>query len=356
MTAFVVKDWPDRKHWAISTAIVVLAHGIIASAIATWWITSKQPELLGTAPIVVELSPAPLAQGPQQAAIPVAPEQGVPNTAPYKPVEKIEETIQERSAKKSEDKTETKPAGQSSVSMAPPQSADEENRADARSAPGGGAIGALQPGHDAESIDIRMGDPYLSRLKKKPLNPNERQKIMMGRRMLGPSRYFAGREEPLVPVPVTAEPTKPGATSGAIRNAIGVLVPGPAGAHETPAARGAPQLNAGADLARSAVGAPIVASTNPTGVPAGAARNAVGVAVTRTVSGANPIGVAAANHPSASSVVKSASARGASVVTAIPQIAINGTHMIRPGVSTGVIGGPANSVAGALNGTTIKAR
>jgi hypothetical protein len=312
MTTFALAYHANRQHWAISAALVVLVHGVVASAIATWWIAIKQPEMLGGTPIVIELAPAPPAAGPQPAAIPAAPEQGVPNTAPYKPMEKIEKTIQERSG---EDKTEQKPAGQPSVSMAPPQSADEEDRADVRTAPGGGAP---QPGHSAEPIDIRMGDPYLSRLKKKPLNPSERQKIMMGRRMLGPSRYFAGREEPLVPVPVTAEPTKPNATGSAIRNAIGVLVPG------------------------------------PMGVPASAATNAIGVAATRTVRGANPVGAPAPNHPSASSIVKSASAPAASVVT-IAQPSINGTRMIRPGAGTGVITGPAKST-GVINGTAFKVR
>jgi hypothetical protein len=215
MTAFALAYQANRQRWAISAALVMLVHGVVASAIATWWIAIKHPEMVAGAPIVIELAPAPPARGPQQAAMPAPSEQGIPNTAPDKPIEKIEKTIQEGSG---EDKTEQKPAGPPSVSMAPPQSGDEEDRADVRTAPGGGAT---QPGHSAEPIDIRMGDPYLSRLKKKPLNPSEQQRIMMGRRILGASRYFVGREQPLAPAPVTAEPTKPGATGGAIRNAIG---------------------------------------------------------------------------------------------------------------------------------------
>jgi hypothetical protein len=348
MTAFALAYHANRQHWAISAALVVLVHGVVASAIATWWIAIKHPEMLAGTPIVIELAPTRPARGPQQAAIPAPSEQGIPNTAPDKPMEKIEKTIQERSG---EDKTEQKPAGPPSVSMAPPQSGDGEDRADVRTAPGG----ATQPGHSAEPIDIRMGDPYLSRLKKKPLNPSERQKIMMGRRMLGPSRYFSGREEPLAPVPVTAEPTKPSATGGAIRNAIGMRVPAPAPTHETMANRGSPPPSGGAGIARNAAGASVVPMSSA-GVPISVARNAVGVVATRAVSGANPVGATAVNHPDANTSLKSIGAPSASVATAISQHAINGTRMIRPRASTGVIGGPARSSAGVINGTAIMAR
>ncbi|HKN10496.1 MAG TPA: hypothetical protein VJ376_13590 [Pseudomonadota bacterium] len=357
MTAFAVKGHTDRQHWAISTAIVVLVHGVIASAIATCWVAIRQPDLFGGAPIVIELAPAPLAPGPQQAAIPAVPEQGVPNASPDKPMEKIEEKIQEGTAAKAEEKTEPKPVGQQSVSvpMAPSQSMEGENRPDTRTAPGGSAVGAPQPGRSAEPIDTRMGDPFLSRSKKQ-ISASERQKTLMGRRLLGPSRYFAGRQAPLVPVPANGAPRNPGATGGVTRNAIGMLVPEPAGAHETPAVRDAPWLNAGAGVARNAVGSP-VATMNPAGVPASVARNAVGIVATGTVGGANPVGATAVNHPSATGIGKNSVLPGASVATAIPQAAINGTRMtIRPRASSGVIGGPARSAAGALNGTTIRAR
>jgi hypothetical protein len=355
MTAFALEYHANRQHWAISAALVVLVHGVVASAIATWWIAIKQPEMVAGAPIVIELAPTPPAPGPGQAAVPAPPEQGVPNIAPYQPMEKIEETIQERTAKKGEDKTEMTPAGQPSVSMAAPQSAERENKDDVRTAPGGAAAGAPQPAHSVEPIDIRMGDPFLSRLKKKPLNPSEQQRIMMGRRMLGPSRYLAGREQPLVPAPVTAEPTKPGATGGAIRNAIGVLVPAPARTHETMANRGSPPPSGGAGIARNAAGASVVPMSSA-GIPISVARNAVGVVATRAVSGANPVGATAVNHPGATTSLKSVGAPGSSVATAISQHAINGTRMIRPGASTGVIGGPARSGAGVINGTAIMVR
>jgi hypothetical protein len=344
MTAFAVKDHTDRQHWAISTAIVVLVHGIIASAIATWWVTIKQPDLFGGAPIVIELSP-PLAAGAQKAAVPAAPEQGIPNASPDKPVEKIEEKIQESVPAKSEEKTESKPVGQQSVSvpMAPSQSMEGENRPDAT--PGGSAVGAPQPGRNAEPIDTRMGDPFLSRLKK-PISGSDRLKTLMGRRQLGPSKYYTGRQAPLVPVPAEGAPRTPGATGGVTRNAIGVL--------ETPAVRDAPRLNAGAGVARNAVGAPVVATMNPAGASASVARNAVGIVATRTVGGANPVGATLVNRPSATKI--GSVVPGASVATAIPQATINGTRMTRPGTSTGVIGGPARSATGALNGTTIRAR
>jgi hypothetical protein len=74
------------------------------------------------------------------------------------------------------------------------------------------------------------------------------------------------------------------------------------------------------------------------------------------VSGANPVGATAVNQPGATTSLKSIGAPGASVATKIPQAAINGTRMIRPGASTGVIGGPARSSAGVINGTAIMAR
>jgi hypothetical protein len=352
MTVFAVKDHTDRQHWAISTTIVVLVHGVIASAIATWWVAIKQPDLFGGAPIVIELSPAPLAPGPKAVVPAAVPEQGIPNASPDKSVEKIEEKIQEGTAAKSEEKTESKPVGQQSVPMAPPsQSMEGENRPDASTAPGGSAVGVPQPSRSVEPIDTRMGDPFLSRLKK-PISASDRQKALMGRRLLGPSRYLAGRQQPLVPVPAGSAPRNPGA-GGVTRNAIGMLVPEPEGAHETSAARGAPRLDAGAGVARNAVGAP-VATMNPAGVSANVARNAIGIVTTRAVSGMNLVGATPVNRLSAAKV--GSVVPGASVAIAISQAAINGTRMTRPGTSTGVIGGPARSVAGTLNGTAIRAR
>src|SRR5271166_1155234 len=281
MTVFAVKDHTDRRHWAISTTIVVLVHGVIASAIATWWVATKQPDLFGGAPIVIELAPAPLAPGPQKAAVPAAaPERSIPNASPDKPMERVEEKIQEKTAAKGKEKTEPKPVGEPTVSApTTPLRMEGENRPDARTAPGGSAVGVPQPSRSAEPIDTRMGDPFLSRFKK-PLNASDRQKTLMGRRLLGPSRYFAGRQQPLIPVPAGGAPRNPGATGGVTRNAIGMLVPEPAGAHEPPAVRDAP-LDAGAGVARNAVGAP-VATMNPAGVPANVARNAVGIVATGT--------------------------------------------------------------------------
>jgi hypothetical protein len=355
MTAFAVKGHTDRQHWAISTAIVVLVHGVIASAIATWWVAIKQPDLFGGAPIVIELAPAPLAPGAQKAAVPAAaPEQGMPNASHDKPMDKIEGKIPERTATKSEEKTESKPVGQQSVSvpMVPAQSLEGENRPDAGTAPGGGAVGVPQPGRSAEPIDTRMGDPFLSRSKKQ-ISASDRQKTLMGRRLLGPSRYFAGRQAPLVPVPPSGAPRNLSATGGVTRNAIGMLVPEPAGAHETPAARDAPRLNAGAGVVRNAVGAP-VATMNPAGASAYIARNAVGIVATGTVGGTSPVGAAALNRPSGAKI--GSVVPGAAVAGTIPQATINGTRMTRPGANTGVIGGPARSVAGTLNGTTMRAK
>ena len=321
MTAFATTDHANLRRWAISGAVVVLVHGAIAAAVMTWRniIVPWQPP----GPVVIELAPAPAAPTTQQAALPPAPEQ-VPSTAsPDKTPEKVEQKGEEKTAARGEEKAEPSqfeesPRVTAPVTLAPPESAEEGNRADTKAVPGGEAGGAVQAGGGGVNpIDTRIGEQSRQSFKK-AAKANDWTKAIMGR----PSKNFAARQQLRGP--------------GMARNAIGMLVQDPAGAM---GAKGSTAANA----AKNAVGVTAMNTVGGTAAVNGTATNAIGVSVPirtrlpRTNIGQRGVGSLASNATS-------------------PNASINGTSMVRPASATAVIGGPAKNVAGAINGTAMRSR
>ena len=321
MTAFATTDHANLRRWAISGAVVVLVHGAIAAAVMTWRniIVPWQPP----GPVVIELAPAPAAPTTQQAALPPAPKQ-VPSTAsPDKTPEKVEQKGEEKTAARGEEKAEPSqfeesPRVTAPVTLAPPESAEEGNRADTKAVPGGEAGGAVQAGGGGVNpIDTRIGEQSRQSFKK-AAKANDWTKAIMGR----PSKNFAARQQLRGP--------------GMARNAIGMLVQDPAGAM---GAKGSTAANA----AKNAVGVTAMNTVGGTAAVNGTATNAIGVSVPirtrapRTNFGQRGIGPLASNATS-------------------PNASINGTSMIRPASATAVLGGPAKNAAGAINGTAMRPR
>ena len=321
MTAFATTDHANLRRWAISGAVVVLVHGAIAAAVMTWRniIVPWQPP----GPVVIELAPAPAAPTTQQAALPPAPKQ-VPSTAsPDKTPEKVEQKGEEKTAARGEEKAEPSqfeesPRVTAPVTLAPPESAEEGNRADTKAVPGGEAGGAVQAGGGGVNpIDTRIGEQSRQSFKK-AAKANDWTKAIMGR----PSKNFAARQQLRGP--------------GMARNAIGMLVQDPAGAM---GAKGSTAPNA----VKNTVGVTAMNTVGGTVAVNGTATNAIGVSVPirtrapRTNFGQRGIGPLASNATS-------------------PNASINGTSMIRPASATAVIGGPAKNVAGGINGTAMRPR
>jgi hypothetical protein len=321
--AFSASDRASRRRWVISAAIVLLVHGGIAGAILTWREAIRRAEPPG--PVVIELSPAPVAPAPQQTELPPAPEQVTPNAVPEKPTEKVEEKTGERAAARGEEKVEPKPIEElprvtPPATVAPPASAEGENKSDTKAATGGGAPAAAQANRDVNPIDTRMAERPRLRFSR-AAKANDWKKTIMGR----PLKNFAGRQQP----------PGLGVPGGKLRNAIGL-----------------PQPNAAAGVARNAVGASAGVARNAVGAPMSAVRAAAANAAINHPSaiGANHASVTGAN------VSRRATGPAASIVATIPNATINGTSMTRPGVGAGVIGGPAKNVAGVLNGTGMNRR
>ena len=324
MTAFATTDHANLRRWAISGAVVVLVHGAIAAAVMTWRniIVPWQPP----GPVVIELAPAPAAPTTQQAALPPAPKQ-VPSTAsPDKTPEKVEQKGEEKTAARGEEKAEPSqfeesPRVTAPVTLAPPESAEEGNRADTKAVPGGEAGGAVQAGGGGVNpIDTRIGEQSRQSFKK-AAKANDWTRAIMGR----PSKNFAVRQQPL----------GPGTASGMARNAIGMLVQDPAGAKGS---KGSTAANG----AKNAVRVTAMNTVGSTAAVNGTAANAIGVSMPiRTRAPRTNIGQRGI-APLASSATS-------------PNSSINGTSMIRP-AATAVLGGPAKNAAGLINGTGMRPR
>src|SRR6516225_10238226 len=309
MMAFATTNPATLRRWAISAVVVLLVHGAVATAVVTWRKATVSAEAPG--PIVIELAPMPAAPTTQQAALPTAPEQ-VPSTAsPDKTPEKVEQKAEEKTAARGEEKGEPSQFEESSrvtapETLAPPESAEGGNRADTKAVPGGEAGGAVQAGSGGVNpIDTRIGEQPRLRFKK-PAKANDWTKAIMGR----PSKSFAGRQQPL----------GPGTASGMARNAIGMLVPDPAGAMSS---KGSTAPNE----AKNAVSVTAMNTVGGTAAVNGTTTNAIGVSV--------PIRTRLPRTNIAQ--------RGVASNAKSPNASINGTSMVRPASGAAVIGGPAKN-------------
>jgi hypothetical protein len=316
MTAFATTDHANLRRWAISGAVVVLVHGAIAAAVVTWRniIVPWQPP----GPVVIELAPAPTAPA-EQAALAPAPAQVPPTVSADKPPDKVEEKTAARAEEKAEpSQFEQSPGAAAPLTLAPPESTERENGAAAsgvmhHAAPAG--EGAANP------IDTRIGDRS-----RKVGKANDWTKTIMGRPSSKgrPMRNFAGRHPDL------------GAAGSWARNSIGMLTQDVAGVAN---AKG---LNTAAGV-KNAVGIAPMSSDQEMARSAGTATNAIGITV--------PIRT---NLPKTNMGQHKSIVMLASSATMAPNATINGTSMVRPGSRTAMIGGPAKTIPGVINGTGIR--
>jgi protein TonB len=119
MIAFAAEDLADLRRWLVSGAIVVLAHGAVAAAIA-WRQDSEPAEPAGT--IVIEFAPVPVAPASQQTDIPPGAEQIMSDASPDKPSEIVKEKVEEKPEQKIEEEAppEVQPASNPEVAIQPP--------------------------------------------------------------------------------------------------------------------------------------------------------------------------------------------------------------------------------------------
>jgi protein TonB len=313
----VMQNRANLRSWVISTAIAVLVHGAIVAGVVTWRQVMIPVEPRG--PIGIELVPMPAAPPAEQAALPPTGEQVPSAVLPDEPI-KNEEKAGEKATARSEDRAEPKPA-EAPLPAAPP--AQGENEADANRATGGGAASPLPAAGGAGAIDTRIALPP-GLHSGKAAKANDWKKAIMAR----PSKNSGERQQP----------REPRLAVGA-RNAIGLLQQNPANGGTS--AKG---LNA-TDAAKNAVGA---AAANISG---GSATNADG-----TATSANGITVPMRTNASGANSDQPGIGPIASTSNTWSNAVVNGTKMVRPGSSAGVVGGAAKNLAGVINGTLIRPR
>jgi len=120
--AVSAEELADLRRWAISAAIVVLAHGAIAAGMVPWREDIEPAE--PAAAIVVEFAPLPVAPDAPPTEIAPGPEQVMSEASPERPVEHVEDEqkIEEKVASKpvEEPPPEIKPAPNPDVALEPP--------------------------------------------------------------------------------------------------------------------------------------------------------------------------------------------------------------------------------------------
>ena len=121
--ALSAEELADLRRWAISAAIVVLAHGAIAARIVPWREDIEPAE--PAAAIVVEFAPLPVAPAAPPTEIAPGPEQVMSQASPERPVERVEDeqTIEEKvvSNPVEEPPPEIKPAPNPDLAIEPPK-------------------------------------------------------------------------------------------------------------------------------------------------------------------------------------------------------------------------------------------
>ncbi len=92
MIALAAEDLADLRRWLISGAIVVLAHGALAAAVALRQ-ESEPTDPAGA--IVIEFAPMPVAPANEERDIPAGPEQVMSDVSPDRPSEIVKEKVEE---------------------------------------------------------------------------------------------------------------------------------------------------------------------------------------------------------------------------------------------------------------------
>jgi protein TonB len=138
-------DFADLRRWAISGAVVALAHGAVAAGLATWREPPDDAE--SGAGVVVHLAPVPVAPAPPENELPPGPlQQAAPEAPPVagdvteqKPEDAVERKVEEAKLEPPvEPKVESKPveepppelppAPNPEIAMAPPPPVQEVKR------------------------------------------------------------------------------------------------------------------------------------------------------------------------------------------------------------------------------------
>lgn len=354
-------DRANLNRWAVSIGLASLLHGAIAVAILNWHnsISSIKP----SAPFLIDLLPLPDGSGPQQSAFktlafegvgaPPPTGQGIANAPTPEPIDPAKATAAEKMAASGEGNAPP-PAGPANMTaataapaaLAPAKDAEQEDSAQARTAGGGGAVGASHAissngrgGSSAEGAPAppsAMDTPLDTSITvmpglygKKAGGGTARQKKNIV--LLRPSKHSVALQHPRNVGP--AEST--------------MRATNPVGAHVEDRVKAALARANGNATTKNAIGT----AAAPGMVGGGNAHAAEGVTT-------NAIGMTVPVHP----VVPGANAgetKGAPNVaasTAMNRPVINGRDMIRPGTATGVIGGPARNAVGVLNGTNFHIR
>ena len=119
MIALAAGDWANLRRWVISAAIVVLAHGALAGAVA-WRQKNDSREPAGA--IVIEFAPMPVAPANEQTEIPPGPEQIMSDLSPDRPSEIVKEKVEDLPEQKvaEQQQPEVQPAPNPELSVQPP--------------------------------------------------------------------------------------------------------------------------------------------------------------------------------------------------------------------------------------------
>lgn len=128
----------------------------------------------------------------------------------------------------------------------------------------------------------------------------------------------------------------PGAASNLARNSIGTLTQDIVGEASAKAS------NAAAGM-KNAIGIAPMNSNQEMATSAGTTRNAIGITVPNRT-----------NFSKTNMQQHKSTGMLASSSTMTPNATINGTSMVRPGSRPAMIGGPAKTISGVINGTGIR--
>jgi hypothetical protein len=310
MSGFTGENRSTLYRWGISIALALAVHAGIATVVLLNWPKAVEPPPLPGA-VVVDLAPepgnppAPVSE-PQPAPAPSA-SQAARDRSPDQVDKQSEEKTAAKSEPKLEPKVESKPV-EGAPAVTPPEpvpagTPDSRDNMQAGAAPAAGAGGG--------PIDLRIAEQRRDRFRKAAKGHDWKTAIMPR----APKAAFAGRHP-------AASPGTPG---GVARNAIGMVVPDRVGTNGmmTPSAA----THTGSPLAVNGVNGTATVTTNAIGLGVTSNPRVTGVAAPRPAIG--PV----------------ASIGG-----------LNGTSMVRPGAGASSLGGPSKTVAGVINGTSIKPR
>ena len=364
-------DRAQLRRWSYSAAVAVVVHGGMVAAVLNWRMAIAPLNLTGFPPpaaVIIDLAPLPAAPRPLQS--PAQPASAFGRAA-GPPAKEITEEKTAPNGEKNAEPAAAPAATTAPVAFAPAQNGEGEDSAQTRSASGGGGVSPAAPSNgrggnaiEASHMDISRVDPgpIDTTVTVQPvLHPRKAARVIGQNRiiLLRPSRH-PGEREPFHNL---------SATSGTATNPPGFHIPGTQvpgthapGAHVQDRARAAMAREIHPADGRSAIGGAAATSIVVS------SRNAIGGAATTSmgrgnspnavVIAKNAVGMTIQLHPSIPSMNNGERKTGpiASTATAPANGIINGHDIVRPGTRPGVIGGPAKTVAGGINGTDFHPR